>query len=164
MTYAERAAQAEQKSSIEALYGHYKDRRSDFGGSPRRIGPGPGPRTDEEITDEEAVALARATVNLFDRWELEDLEACALLGNMDMSVYRTWKNGSIGRIDLDILERMAILIGIHKALRHIFTEPGRCYEWIRKPNDAFQGRCALDVLKRGELVELRDYLYAEAVA
>jgi len=60
--------------------------------------------------------------------------------------------------------RMALLIGIHKGLRYLFRDPERGYAWIRKPNAAFEGHSALDVMLRGEmtdLIALRDWLNAE---
>lgn len=116
------------------------------------------------ITDEEAAALARTTVNLFRAWELSDLEARTLLGDMAQRTWARWKLGEIGRVDRDLRARMAILMGIHKALRYLFAEPARGYAWIRKPNEAFAGRSALDVMMRGEitdLLDLRSYLDAE---
>ncbi|WP_424989770.1 MbcA/ParS/Xre antitoxin family protein [Fluviibacterium sp. S390] len=122
-------------------------------------------RTDlPAITDEEAAALARTTVNLFRAWELTDAEARTLLGDMAQRTWARWKTGDIGRIDRDLRARMAILMGIHKALRYVFTDPARGYAWIRKPNAAFAGRSALDVMLRGEitdLIDLRAYLDAE---
>lgn len=116
------------------------------------------------ITDEEATALARATVNLFNAWGLTDQEARVILGEMAQRTWARWKAGDIGRIDRDLRARMAILMGIHKALRYLFIDPVRGYAWIRKPSDAFGGRSALDVMLRGEitdLIDLRKYLDAE---
>lgn len=116
------------------------------------------------ITDEEAAALARATVNLFRAWGLSDIEARVLLGDMAQRTWARWKAGDIGRIDRDLRARMAILMGIHKALRYLFTETARGYVWIRKPNEAFGGLSALDIMMRGEitdLIDLRGYLDAE---
>lgn len=116
------------------------------------------------ITDEEAAALARATVNLLGKWQLADAEARTVLGGMAQRTWARWKAGDMGRIDRDLRTRMAILMGIHKALRYLFTDPARGYAWIRKPNAVFEGRSALDVMLRGEitdLVELRTYLDAE---
>ncbi len=119
------------------------------------------------ITDEEAAALARTTVNLFRAWQLSDIEARILLGDMAQRTWARWKEGGIGRIDRDLRARMAILMGIHKGLRYLFTEPARGYAWIRKPNSAFAGQSALDVMMRGEitdLIDLRAYLDAERSA
>jgi hypothetical protein len=54
-------------------------------------------------------------------------------------------------------------MGIHKALRIIFTEPGRAYAWIKAGNSAFGGASALDVMLGGELTDImrvRRYLDA----
>jgi hypothetical protein len=116
------------------------------------------------ITDAEAAALARTTVNLFRVWQLSDMEARTLLGDMAQRTWARWKDGSIGRIDRDLRARMAILMGIHKGLRYLFTDPARGYDWIRKPNATFDGKSALDIMMRGEitdLIDLRSYLDAE---
>ncbi|EPX84768.1 MbcA/ParS/Xre antitoxin family protein [Salipiger mucosus] len=116
------------------------------------------------ITDDEAAALARTTVNLFRAWQLTDAQACTLLGGMSKRTWARWKDGQIGRIDRDLRLRMALLIGIHKGLRYLFRDPGRGYAWIRKPNAAFEGHSALDLMLRGEmtdLIALRDWLNAE---
>jgi hypothetical protein len=55
-------------------------------------------------------------------------------------------------------------MGIHKALRIIFLDPQRGYDWIKAPNAAFGGRSALAVMLGGELTDLmrvRRYLDAE---
>lgn len=116
------------------------------------------------ITDEEASALARATVNLFRAWQLTDIEARTLLGDMAQRTWARWKENNIGRIDRDLRARMAILMGIHKGLRHLFSDPARGYAWVRKPNANFEGKSALDIMMRGEitdLIDLRSWLDAE---
>lgn len=116
------------------------------------------------ITDEEASALARATVNLFRAWQLTDVEARTLLGDMAQRTWARWKEGNIGRIDRDLRARMAILMGIHKGLRYLFSDPARGYAWVRKPNANFEGHSALDIMMRGEitdLIDLRSWLDAE---
>lgn len=116
------------------------------------------------ITDEEAGALARTTVNLFKVWNLSDAEACTLLGGMSSRTWARWKDGNIGRIDRDLRMRMAHLMGIHKGLRYLFKDSARGYAWLRKPNSAFGGRSALDLMLRGDmsdLSELRGWIDAE---
>ncbi|MCC6863957.1 MAG: DUF2384 domain-containing protein [Rhodobacteraceae bacterium] len=113
------------------------------------------------ITQEEAAALARTTVNLFRAWQLSDLEARLLLSDMAQRTWARWKEGSIDR---DLRARMAILMGIHKGLRYLFREATRGYAWIRKPNQNFGGQTALDIMLRGEitdLIDVRSYLDAE---
>lgn len=116
------------------------------------------------ITDEEAAALARTTIRLFRAWQLSDIEARTLLGDMAQRTWARWKDGSIGRIDRDLRARMAILMGVHKGVRYLFSDPKRGYDWIRKPNANFNGDSALDVMMRGEitdLIDIRTYLDSE---
>ena len=108
--------------------------------------------------------MARAAVTLFARWELTDGQAAILLGGLSPRSYARWKTGQFGRLGRDLKARLSNLMGIHKALRLIFAEPARGYAWTRRPNEAFAGRSALDVMLGGELTDLmrvRRYLDAE---
>ncbi|MEO1093100.1 MAG: MbcA/ParS/Xre antitoxin family protein [Pseudomonadota bacterium] len=122
------------------------------------------PAARPEITDAEGAAMARAVVNLFERWRLTDRQATTLLGGLSPRSWARWKDGQIGRLDRDRKARLSNLMGIHKALRLIFPEPARAYGWPRRPNAAFGGRTGLDVMLDGELTDLmrvRRYLDAE---
>lgn len=105
-----------------------------------------------------------AAVNLFGRWGVTDTEAATLL-DLPVRTYRRWKAGHIGRLGRDGKARLSNLMGIHKALRIIFAEPHRGYEWTRMSNAAFDGQSALEVMLGGELTDLiriRRYLDAES--
>ena len=115
------------------------------------------------ITDEEAAAMFRACLNLFARWKVTDTEAASLLDTAPRTFAR-WKTGDLGRLGRDQKARLSNLMGIHKALRIIFQDPGRAYSWVRKQNRAFGMRSALDVMLGGELTDVmrvRRYLDAE---
>ena len=117
-----------------------------------------------QISEDEAAALARATLRLFALWGLSDQEACELLGGLSSRTWARWKAGNIGRVDRDLATRMSIMMGIHKGLRYLFTDKERAYRWIRKANDAFEGQSALDIMMRGSIFDLqhvRSYLDAE---
>lgn len=130
-----------------------------------RLHSRPSPDADSlSVTNDEAGALARATVNLAKVWTLTDSEACVLLGGMSPRTWARWKSGSPGRIDRDLRVRMADLMGIHKSLRYLFKTPSQGYDWIRKPNAAFGGVSALQIMLRGEISDLaaiRNWLEAE---
>lgn len=116
------------------------------------------------ITTAEAEAMARAVINLFDRWKLSDSAAREILGGLPARTYARWKAGDLGRIDRDLATRLSLLMGIHKALRYIFSSPERGYAWIGKPNDAFGGRTPAEVMGQGDMFSLarvRSYLDAE---
>ncbi len=115
------------------------------------------------ITEAEAAAMFRAARSLFQLWGLSDEQAATLL-DLPVRTYRRWKAEGAGRIGRDGRARLSNLMGIHKALRLIFNEKERAYGWIRKANDAFGGRSALEVMLGGELTDLmrvRRYLDAE---
>jgi uncharacterized protein (DUF2384 family) len=115
------------------------------------------------ITDAEGEAMARAAVNLFRHWEITDAEAAVLLGGLSPRTYARWKGGAVGRLDIDVKTRLSALLGVHKALRILFTENARAYAWVKKPNADFGGASALDIMLRGYLTDLfriRHYLDA----
>jgi uncharacterized protein (DUF2384 family) len=116
----------------------------------------------EPVTQEEAAAMFRAALGLFGKWELTDEQAAALL-DMPVRTYRRWKAEGAGRISREGAARLSNLMGIHKALRIIFSDAERGYRWIKAGNEAFGGSSALDVLLGGELTDLmrvRRYLDA----
>lgn len=107
--------------------------------------------------------MFRAALNLFRLWGVTD-EAAAVLVDLPVRSYRRWKAGTVGRLGRDGKARLSNLMGIHKALRLIFRESQRGYDWIKAPNAAFAGRSALDVMLGGELTDLmrvRRHLDAE---
>ncbi|MEM9529860.1 MAG: MbcA/ParS/Xre antitoxin family protein [Pseudomonadota bacterium] len=127
--------------------------------NPRGNGPTSGPA----VTERDAEVGARAVVALFRHWKISDADACRLLGGISSATYNRWKRGAMGRIGTDLTTRLSVLLGIHKALRLIFSENARAYAWVRQPNQDFAGDRALDVMLRGQLTDLlrvRHYLDA----
>ena len=117
----------------------------------------------DPITTDEGAAMFRAALNLFGKWGLTDEQAATLL-DMPLRTYRRWKAEGAGRLSRDGRARLSNLIGIHKALRIIFTETTRCYAWVKAANATFGGASALDIMLGGELTDLmrvRRYLDAE---
>ncbi|WP_196259173.1 MbcA/ParS/Xre antitoxin family protein [Pelagibacterium limicola] len=116
------------------------------------------------ITATEAEAMARAVMNLFERWQLSDAEAREILGGLAARTWARWKAGEIGRIDRDLATRLSLLMGIHKGLRYLFSDPARGYEWISKPNSALGGKSPANIMAQGDMFSLarvRAYLDAE---
>lgn len=116
------------------------------------------------ITASEAAAMARAVVRLFERWQLSDAQAREILGGLPARTYARWKAGEPGRIDRDLATRLSLLMGIHKGLRHLFTDPERGYAWVSRPNLAFGDRTPAEVMAQGDIFSLarvRAWLDAE---
>lgn len=115
------------------------------------------------FSEPEIEAMQRAVINLFDKWRLTDREAAVLLGDIAPRTYQRWKKGELGRVGPDLAARLSNLIGIHKALRLLFTDSQRGYGWIKHPNGDFAEASALDVMLKGQLTDLmriRRYLDA----
>lgn len=115
------------------------------------------------ITQDEGGAAFRAALNLFSKWGITDEQAATLL-DMTPRTFARWKAEGPGRISRDGRTRLSNILGIHKALRIIFHEPQRGYDWITTANTAFGGASALEVMLGGELTDImrvRRYLDAE---
>ena len=108
--------------------------------------------------------MLRTAVNLFGLWKLTDKQAAILL-DVPTRSYARWKaDGKAGQWPRDLKARLSNLMGVHKALRIVFREPQRGYDWVHAPNSAFGGKSALDVMLGGELTDLmrvRRYLDSE---
>ena len=130
---------------------------------PRR----PAAATHGPITDEEARAMLRAVLNLLDKWGLRKEEKLALLGGPSDRTFQRWRAGEIGALPNDTVFRLGDLLGIHKALRYMFVDVQRAYLWVKRPNEAFGGKSALDVMLQGapsDISRIRAYLDAERSA
>ena len=116
------------------------------------------------VTPEEAAAMFRTVLHLFDRWGLRNDQKVILLGGVSERSIRRWRRQGVGRVPLDTIHRMNDLLGIHKALRSMFTEMPRSYGWVARPNQLFAGMTPLDVMLQGrprDISRVRAYLDAE---
>lgn len=96
-----------------------------------------------QYDEDEKRVMERAAATLVARWGVPDEAVERLL------------NGE---------GRAAALLGIHRALRCIFSDSDRASQWIGAPNEAFDGACALDLMLADGLAGLRRveaYLNAE---
>ena len=116
------------------------------------------------VTDEEARAMLRAVLVLFDHWSLSREARLVLLGRPSERTFQRWRAGEVGMLSVDTVHRLGDLLGIHKALRYMFADVTHAYGWIRRPNTAFGGASALEVMLQGapsHLSRVRAYLDAE---
>jgi hypothetical protein len=119
------------------------------------------------VENAEAAAMLRAVLNLFEKWQLTTTEMRCLLGAPAERTFQRWRRGEVAGVPHDTSWRLGCLLGIHKALRYMFTAPERGYEWVKKPNAAFGGQSALAKMLQGaptDLAAVRAYLDAERAA
>lgn len=127
---------------------------------PRRAPVG----TQGPVTEAEARAMLRAVLNLLDKWQLRREEKLVLLGSPSERTFQRWRAGEIGPLPNDTVFRLGDLLGVHKALRYMFADSAQVYGWVRRPNHAFGGQSALDVMLQGapaDISRVRAYLDAE---
>ncbi|MDZ7602554.1 MAG: antitoxin Xre-like helix-turn-helix domain-containing protein [Hoeflea sp.] len=121
----------------------------------------PSVEYDANYGEDEIRAMQRTVMNIFARWGVTDVDAATILGGISPKTYRRWKAKDYGRVTRDLADRMSNILGIHKALRIIFAEPGAGYAWIGAANSTVGGRSPLDVMKRGgmdDILRVRRYL------
>lgn len=100
---------------------------------------------------------------LAEAWDLSTEDQMRLLGSPARSTFFKWKKDG-GTLPRDTVERISHLISIWKSLQILFTDPQRSDEWIKRPNQFFDGASALDVMLEGnfyDLVRVRQYLDAQ---
>ena len=127
---------------------------------PRRAPAG----THGPVTEEEARAMLRAVLSLLDKWDLRREDKLVLLGGPSERTFQRWRAGEVGPLPPDTVFRLGDLLGIHKALRYMFVDTGRTYGWVKRPNRAFGGKSALDIMLQGapsDISRVRAYLDAE---
>jgi hypothetical protein len=101
----------------------------------------------------DAVAL-RAFFRLIELWGLTMEQARVLLGRPARATLYNWKAGRARSLPHDALQRISYLLGIHKALQILYSDPALADAWIRRPNAAFGGQSALERMLAGDVTDL----------
>lgn len=111
-----------------------------------------------DTTDAGRVAL-QFFFNLTEQWRCTAEQQRILLGDIGRTTYHKYKKLPAVRLPRDTMERVSYLMGIHKALRILFSNHEQAvYDWVHKPNSAapFNGRSALDYMLAGRVIDLAD--------
>lgn len=106
-------------------------------------------------TELQEQAMQRAIIRLFAHWKVTDKDAAILMGGISPKTFARWKNREYGNVSRDQADRMSLLMGIHKALRIIYSDAARGYRWISAPSDLFGGQSALNIMLRGGIEDIR---------
>jgi hypothetical protein len=96
----------------------------------------------------------RAFFQIMQAWQVDDSQARTLLGRPSRATFYKYKKGEGGDLSHDALERVSYVLGIYQALQLLFPHPTQADAWVRKPNEAFGGRSALDHALGGQVVDL----------
>lgn len=108
--------------------------------------------------------LAKMVIALFSHWQLSTEEQLAMLGlsTKNRGVLARYRKGDPLAPNRDLLERVGILLGIHKSLRILFPQNReQAYSWMKQHNRAFEGSTPVDAIKEWGfpgLLMVRSYL------
>ncbi|NEJ20289.1 DUF2384 domain-containing protein [Rhizobium leguminosarum] len=97
----------------------------------------------------------RTFLAIADLWGLTEEQRLLVLGYPSRSTYHNWakqarEHGAF-TLDVDTLTRISAVLGIHQALRVLFSDERDGVAWLRTPHQAlvFSGHPPLDVATNG---------------
>lgn len=94
--------------------------------------------------------LAKMVMALFAHWQLSTEDQLALLGlsTSNRGALTRYRKGEALAQNRDLLERVGILLGIHKSLRLLFPHNrDLAYAWMTQRNRAFDGMTPVEAIK-----------------
>jgi Protein of unknown function (DUF2384) len=111
-------------------------------------------RQSETAAARRDLAAVRAFFRLAGLWGLTMEQARVLLGRPARATLYNWKAGRLRALPHDTLQRISYLLGIHKALQILYSDPALADAWIQRPNAAFGGQSALERMLAGDITDL----------
>jgi hypothetical protein len=98
----------------------------------------------------------RIFFNIAREWGLTVEQQRVLLGGVPSSTYHKWKNGAVGTLSYDQIERISLMLGIYKALRLLFADDASGVPWLKAANTdrPFGGGSPLARMLRGSIDDL----------
>jgi hypothetical protein len=116
----------------------------------------PNALRDPKVRERMSPAAVRLFMRLSDLWRLAVDQRCALLGDISRPTYHNWQKGKIGTLSRDQLERISLVLGIHKSLKLLFADEAGATRWLTSPNRdlPFGGQSPLDRALKGSIDDL----------
>lgn len=110
--------------------------------------------------------ISQESFNLFDkfadRWGIPNEQRYILLGNIHRQTYIKWKSGKANSLARDVLERISVMMGIHKGLNLLFADYDGAFRWLHGKNSdyPFADLSPLDFMSKGmyNLYKTRAYI------
>ena len=120
---------------------------------------------DPETRKTYSPAAFKAFLRIAETWKLSVEERCILLGALPRATYYKWTKGQMGVLSRDVLERIGIVLGIHKGLQLFFADETARMRWFKAKNSdyAFRGASPLGRMLNGGVMDLyavRQYIDA----
>ena len=116
----------------------------------------PNALRDTKVRERMSPTAVRLFLRLTELWRLAVDQRCVLLGDISRPTYHNWQKGKVGTLSRDQLERISLVLGIHKGLRLLFADEASATRWLTSPNRdlPFGGQSPLDRALRGSIDDL----------
>jgi hypothetical protein len=120
---------------------------------------------DPKVRERMSPTAVRLFLRLTALWRLAVDQRRALLGDISKPTYHNWQNGKVGTLSRDQLERISLVLGIHKGLKLLFADEASATRWLTSPNRdlPFGGQSPLERALHGgmdDLYAVRRYIDA----
>jgi hypothetical protein len=111
---------------------------------------------DPRVRERMSPTAVRLFMRLSDLWRLAVDQRRALLGDISRPTYHNWQGGKVGTLTRDQLERISLVLGIHKGLKLLFADEASATRWLTSPNKdlPFGGVSPLERALRGSIDDL----------
>lgn len=104
-----------------------------------------------DYRDQDRSELARMVMMLFGHWQLSTQDQLALLGlsTSNRGALARYRKGKPLAPNRDLLDRVGILLSIHKSLRILFSQNRElAYAWMTQRNKAFEWMTPVESIKQ----------------
>ncbi|MBA6414555.1 MULTISPECIES: antitoxin Xre/MbcA/ParS toxin-binding domain-containing protein [Alteromonadales] len=116
----------------------------------------------QELSKSNRVAF-ETFFKIMETWAVPQDTQLILLGNLPLSNFLNAKKGKFTEINLDVIRKIACLIGIYKFLRILFHSKTQADTWIHRPNKAFENLSALEFMLKDDKKNIDQvYIYLRA--
>jgi hypothetical protein len=111
---------------------------------------------DPRVRERMSPTAVRLFMRLSDLWRLAVDQRRALLGDISRPTYHNWQGGKVGTLTRDQVERISLVLGIHKGLKLLFADEASATRWLTSPNKdlPFGGVSPLERALRGSIDDL----------
>jgi hypothetical protein len=111
---------------------------------------------DPKVREKLSPAAVRLFLNLTEAWQLSVDQRRALVGDISRAAYHNWRKGKFGALTRDQLERISLVLGIHKGLKLLFSDEASATRWFTSPNRdlPFGGQSPRDRALAGSINDL----------
>lgn len=111
---------------------------------------------DRQLSKEISPAALRLFFRLAERWRLSISQQRVLLGSISRQTYYNWRDGKVGVLSRDQLERISLLLGIHSGLKLLFADDASAERWLTGANSdvPFGGSAPLGRMTQGSIDDL----------